>query len=155
MKNFYKNPMSKIFCYEYALYMLLGDRFAGISCKSLAVDSLRMHYADLVKEKKKKNNPYAPVTLSYQEQYDIEELIDQLVRRDVIGKVSFPGMHLCRAEVKVRTLQDGSHTFLFTDGIYAFEAGLSYDKKGEPAAVRVRNLRPAAEPETTVWTGLL
>ncbi|MCR5337303.1 MAG: hypothetical protein K6E75_01970 [Lachnospiraceae bacterium] len=148
MKNYYNNPMSQIFCYEYALYMLISDLFAGTTCSSMAVDSLRMYYADLVRENDHKNNPYAKVTFSYEKQYVIEELIAQLIRRDVIGKVAFPGMHLCRALVKVRTLQDGRHTFLFTDGIYAFEAGLAFGKKGVPTAVLIRNLRTAAEHET-------
>ncbi len=153
MRNFYKNPMSQTFCYEYALYEMLSDLFAGTSCNSMLIGTLRMYYSDLVKENDHKHNPYAPVTFSYEKQYVIEEKINYLIARDVVGKVTFPGMHLCRAEVKVRTMPDGSHAFLFTDGIYAFEAMLAYGKKGAPAAVLVRNLKSAAAPSAAPAAG--
>ena len=62
-----------------------------------------------------------------------------MVSRDVIGKVHFPMMQACAAEVKVMTAADGSHVFVFTDGIYGFSIHLDMPEKGHPTGIRVRN----------------
>ena len=51
------------------------------------------------------------------------------VERDVVGNVNFPMMHQCRAQVRVLPRQDGSHTFLFTDGVYSFSVRLDFGAK--------------------------
>ncbi len=44
----------------------------------------------------------------------------KLVTRDVIGNITFPMMDVCAAEVMAVSYEDGTHRFIFTDGIYGF-----------------------------------
>jgi hypothetical protein len=59
----------------------------------------------------------------------VMEEVRALVERDVVGNVDFPMMHQCRAQVRVLPRQDGSHTFLFTDGVYSFSVRLDFGPK--------------------------
>ena len=154
----YKNPMTKLFQYEYVMYMLASDLFADVSCKSagasMIVDRLKLYYMDLVKVTvdKKTNREHT----SYKAQYEMEEEILSLLERDVMGKVVFPGMHMCHAELTVRTREDGSHVFVLSDGIYGFELSVRMKGKGRCAGILVKNYRQlsvesgSAEAETSV-----
>lgn len=52
----------------------------------------------------------------------------KLISRDVIGKINFPMLNTCRVEVCTVPKEDGSHTFLFSDGIYSFILRLEMGK---------------------------
>ena len=134
LKINYKNPMEKTYQYEYALYMLVSDLFQTVVCNSMCIDSLKLYYMDLVKENRNTGNP------SYEKQYVVEEEIQTLIEKDVIGKIKFPGMHVCRAEVTVRTKEDGAHVFTFSDGIYGFSVSLNMKENDRPEEIEVVNL---------------
>lgn len=139
MKYFYTNPMARTYQYEYAMYLKTAELFGGIACDSRCLTTLRLYYADLVTESRLTHQP------SYEKQYLLEEEVGQLLERDVLGKIDFPAMALCQAAVLVDREKDGSHTFIFTDGIYGFSLRLKMSGKGRPVRILVRSLSPREE----------
>ncbi|MBR1853469.1 MAG: hypothetical protein IJ794_10080 [Lachnospiraceae bacterium] len=133
LKIDYQNPMTKVFQYEYALYMLTSDLFAQVSCRSMVVERLKLYYAELAKMSKKEER------VSFERQYELENEVQSLIERDVIGKVTFPGIHMCHAELTVRTERDGSHTFAYSDGIYGFSLHLKMNERKRCVGIEVRN----------------
>ena len=133
LKIDYKNPMTKVFQYEYALYVLTSDLFAQVSCRSMLVERLKLYYAELAKMSKKEER------LSFEKQYELENEMQSLIERDVLGKVVFPGMYMCHAELTVRTERDGSHTFAYSDGIYGFSLHLKMNEKKRCVGIEVKN----------------
>ena len=124
MKNRdYRNPLAKFFQYEYALFMFVADFFRRTRCDSMIIRTLELYYAELVSENRETGHA------SYERQYRIEDRILRLIDRDLAGKIIFPGMDICKAEVTIRTEADGLHTFFFSDGIYGFGVGLELEKK--------------------------
>ncbi len=47
---------------------------------------------------------------------------------------------ICAAEVMTALEDDGSHRFIFTDGIYRFDLHLDMARKGHPRGIEVRNV---------------
>ena len=45
--KFYRNPLTKVFQYEYALYEAVSDLFAAMKCRSMCVDSLKLYFREL------------------------------------------------------------------------------------------------------------
>ena len=105
MKISYRNPLTKAYQREYALYMEMCARLGKVTCRSAAVKTLALYYAELVKENRDTGN------VSYEAQYRLEEKMKELVTENVAGKVPFPD----GAEIKasVITGSDGLHTFIF------------------------------------------
>ncbi len=118
LRNNYINPMTKVYQYEYALYIIVADLFKAVECNSRCIERLKLYYAELVRENRNTGH------ISYEKQYEIEDNMQKLVNRDVIGKVDFPAMHKCKAEVSVMEKGNGYHMFIFYDGIYGFSASL-------------------------------
>ena len=56
------------------------------------------------------------------------------------GHLIFPMMSVCQAEARVVTNDDGTHTFIFEDGIYGFSVRLDLPKKGNPKRILVTDL---------------
>lgn len=136
LKIDYRNPMTKIFQYEYALYLLMSELFHDVHCSSVfALETLKLYYMDLVSTSK---SGYA----SYEKQYVIEEKIRCWIKRDVIGSVRFPLMDRCKVEITMKQNTDFSHIFIFSDGIFAFSVRLNLDKKKRIIGIKVRNHTP-------------
>ncbi len=135
-KSDYKNPMSKIFQHEYALYLLMSDLFHEVQCSSgFALETLRLYYMDLVTTGRSG-------TASYEKQFQIENRISYWMKRDVSEKIDFPMMGECRAKVIIEQCADYSHKFIFTDEIYSFSVSLRRDKKsGKITGLDVDNIR--------------
>lgn len=143
----YKNPMTKQFQYEYALYKAISGLFEAVSCRSsICVESLKLYFKELpyggreaspdkLKDPEKKHKT----------QDDFLNEMAGLVDRELTGKVTFPLMHLCRAEVFVNTEADGSHTFRFTDGIYSFNVKLCKIRRNGGMKLNVQDMAPARE----------
>ncbi len=139
--------MTKVYQYEYALYMIVSDMFKAVECNSRCIERLKLYYAELVRENKNTGH------LSYEKQYEIEENIQKMVARDVIGRIVFPGMHKCKAKVTVMDRGNGFHTFLFSDGIYEFSVGLRHKEARKTqgnvitmiTGIEVKNLREVIE----------
>ena len=148
VKAKYRNPKTKVFQAEYALYQSVSALFAGVSSESLVIEQLHLYYAEL---KKGKSGGYGGKNRISREQLD--RCLQSLVRRDVSGHVHFPSMEVCRAEVLVRTLQTGLHNFTFPDGVFGFTVSLKLSGRGRLEGITVadlenpkRNFRVPAKP---------
>jgi hypothetical protein len=140
LDKFYVNPLTKTYQYEHALLTIVSDLFKETETSSLLPDRLRLFFNELpirkeVQEEIRKqkeamgqasdgNEPCHKKTRD-----SVMEEVRALVERDVVGNVDFPMMHQCRAQVRVLPRQDGSHTFLFTDGVYSFSVRLDFGAK--------------------------
>ncbi|SCX93595.1 hypothetical protein SAMN02910292_00528 [Lachnospiraceae bacterium XBB2008] len=145
--NSYKNPLTNVFQYEYALYFVVSSLFKSVKCKSRAIDSLSMYFKEL---------PHKPEALKdvdiqknekkRRTQEGLLREIKILVDRDVIGDIYFPMMSECAAEVKTTLEGDGTHKFIFTDGIYGFSVHIDMKTNGHPEKLTVRNIGGNPEP---------
>ncbi len=145
--QFYKNPLTRIFQYEYALYRTVTDLFESVRCKSMCVESMKLYFMELGhKQLNADNNEYHQTEQETDEkksknmQEDLLAEMNILVSRDVIGHITFPMMHICTAEVRTMVEEDGTHSFIFTDGIYGFRLHLDIPRKGHPKKIEVTDL---------------
>ena len=113
MNNFYKNPLTKIYQYEYAVYTLLTGYFKSTECNSRAIESLRIYYSELV-------SVSATGKCSYEKQYELEEKCETLVQKCILPKISMPGANLRHVKIYISPNQDKTHTFTFKSGEYYF-----------------------------------
>lgn len=141
MKINYTNPMSKTYQYEYAMYLAVADLFHSVVCKSLGLKTLQLYFADLVTESKITGTP------NYRRQDELKEEMKKVVERDVIGKIAFPGINQCMAEVTIRKNPDETHDFTFSDGIYGFTVRLNGKIKGGAKIKILIENRSATENE--------
>ncbi len=122
-KNDHKNPLSNVFQYEYALYLLVSDLFYDVQCSSVfALETLHLYYMDLVTTNRSGK-------ASYEKQLRVESRISSWIKRDVSGRIVFPMIDECRAKATIEQCPDGTHRFVFDDGIYAFSVKLRQDEK--------------------------
>ena len=42
-----RDPLTKVFQYEYALYTVVADLFESVRCKSMCVDTLKLYFREL------------------------------------------------------------------------------------------------------------
>ncbi len=133
----YKNPLTNVYQYEYALFLAVSGLFKSVRCRSMCIGSLKLYFSELNKDEKEKKDqdPMEPVKGT---QKKLLEEMESLVEKNVIGKISFPMINVCEAEVYTKLEADGTHTFIFTDGIYGFSVHLDIRKKGHPKGVDVR-----------------
>ena len=130
-----RNPHEILFRNEYALYMAMTELFASVDCRSMCIGVLEMYFRELPHRKEK------PEGRTHQDKARItqESLLDEmrnLVGRDVIGKITFPMINICRVNVWTIPQEDESHVFVFSDGIYSFSIRLEMDKS-RPKAIRL------------------
>lgn len=141
--RYYRNPLTNVYQYEYALYRVVADLFSSVSCKSLCVESLRLYFTELPVRTEQMNGEQESMEKERKRktQEDLLEEMTMLISRDVIGKINFPMMNICRAEVRVRKRSDETHSFIFTDGVYGFSVRIDMPgKKGHPKGITVRNI---------------
>ena len=137
----YKNPLTGRFQYEYALFRAVSDLFFSVKCQSLCIESLKLYFRELPLSSKKEDDPDS--ASSEKKRKTQESLLAEasmLVSRDVVSHITFPQINVCQAEVNVLTEKDGSHTFLFSDGVYGFTVHMELPRKGKPKSVAVRDL---------------
>ncbi len=130
----YRNPLTKLFQYEYALYETVSELFGVVKCDSRGIDTLKLYFKELPEKKRQEENP-EDAEKKKKSQEDILSEMAVLVERDVVGKITFPMMNVCAAEVRVIPEKDGSHKFFFTDGIYGFSVQLVM-KKRHPSEIK-------------------
>ncbi len=130
----YRHPYTQVFQYEYALFKLVSEMFKSVRCNSMCIDSLKLYFCELpVKSVAESSN-------AAKTQNGIFLEVSELISQDVAGRVNFPMMHECMAELKVVTNENGTHRFIFTDGIFAFSVSLDMKKKGHPKGIKVENI---------------
>ena len=141
--RFYRNPLTKVYQYEYALYETVSELFASVRCRSLCVNSLNLYFKELPLSGAEEKDTWPAQEEGQPKKVTREKILSemrQLVSRDVIGHVTFPMMNVCAAEVRAIPEKDGTHTFLFTDGIYGFTLHLDMPYKGHPKGIRVADI---------------
>ena len=114
-----------------------------MKCRSMCVDSLKLYFMELPHTPEQTAEGKEKLSEEEKKKKTQEDLLAEmtmLVSRDVVGKITFPMIHICRAEVRVTTDMDGTHTFIFTDGVYGFTVHLDMPKKGRPRGIEVRDL---------------
>lgn len=140
----YKNPLTNVFQYEYAFYLVVTDLFQSVKCRSMCVGSLMLYFRELPKGAKEEEGT-APQENVKKSQKKLVEEMEKLVERDVIDHITFPMINICTAEIMTRLEEDGSHSFIFTDGVYAFSLHLDMPLKGHPRRIEVKDI-PIIEP---------
>ena len=115
MNQFYKNPLTTIYHYEYALYLVLTELFRSVECKSKTLETLRIYYAELT-------SVSASGKCSYEKQFNLEEKCENMARKMILPKIHSPGANTKNAKVSVILNEDKTHTFTFKCG----EAHFSY-----------------------------
>ncbi len=132
-----RNPMANVFRYEYALYRVVSGMFASVVCRSMCEGTLAMYFGELPHADEEAN-------ASGRKRVTQESVIDEmkaLAKHDVIGKINFPMMNICAAEACMLPEEDGSHSLVFSDGIYGFSLHLHFEKKAKhPNRIEVNNL---------------
>ena len=113
IKTIYKNPLSKVYQYEYAVYVILSSYFRSVKCNSNTIKTLKMYYSELVKTTAKGN-------FSYEDQYLIEEESEDLILHAILGNIRMPHMSKRDARVIISTNEDGTHSFTFLSEEYSF-----------------------------------
>ncbi len=136
MDRNYKNPMTKIYQYEYALYLVVAGLFQSVRCRSMCIESLMLYFRELPRGEKEEEVPTPQENVKKSQKKLVEEM-EKLVERDVIGHITFPMMSICAAEVMTKQEEDGTHSFIFTDGVYAFSLHLNMLRKGHPKGIEV------------------
>lgn len=144
----YRNPLTKAYQYEYALFVTMAGLFSSIRCQSMCIESLKLYFAEL--PHKNENNESGDARTENtnrgksKSQEAVLEHVEQLVNRDVIGHITFPQMNICAAEVVTVPEKDGTHSFVFTDGIYGFRLHiLVSSRKGRSVRIEVEDYTTA------------
>ena len=133
----YRNPLSMNFQNEYALYETISDLFESVKCRSLCLESLKLYFKELSHSS---DNEEANKARKRKTQEGLLSEMSLLVSRDLIGHITFPMMNICRAEVVISTEADGTHTFLFTDGIYGFNVHLDMPSKKHDMKIVIKDI---------------
>ena len=139
----YKNPLTKTYQYEYALYRKISELFQSVRCKSMCIETLRLYFRELPDRPASQleaENPEQLADRHRKKKEDFLEEIEKLIQRDVAGKVTFPMMQDCQAKVRVHVEKDNTHSFTFTDGDYGFNVRLDMPRKGHPRRIKVRDV---------------
>ena len=113
MNNFYKNPLTKVYQYEYAIYTILSSYFKSVKCESNAIETLRLYYSELIKTNSNGHD-------SYEKQYEMEEEVERLIQKSLIGKITMPAIQDRDVHVTVTRNEDETHSFTFESGSYSF-----------------------------------
>lgn len=145
ISRFYTNPMTRTYQYEYALFEAISSLFRKTVCNSMCLESLKLYFNELPEKEEKKPMTESENTVPGENevpkktQESVVEEINALVERDVLGHVTFPMMKECMAEARVIRKDDGSHSFVFSDGMYLFTVSLGRVKKGHPRRIHVKD----------------
>ncbi|MBR6380189.1 MAG: hypothetical protein IKS07_00750 [Lachnospiraceae bacterium] len=126
----YKDPMTKTYQYEYALFAAVSELFGAVRARSCVPERLKLYFMEL---------PESSKTERHREAVLAE--MRALTERDVTGRICFPMHSACAAEVRTRVLPDGTHLFIFSDGIYGFTVRIRALQKGRPQQIEVTDLR--------------
>jgi hypothetical protein len=148
MKIIVKNPLAKTYQYEYAMFLAVSELFAGVSYRSRLIESLKLYYFELPV----RSDGSDKLSVNGKSREDYVYAMSEMVKRDVVGDVKFPMMNVCKAEVKVRTLKNGTHSFFFTDGIYAFRVHLKMEKGKKALSIDTRVLNDKNTKKTVKRT---
>ena len=119
----------------------MSDLFASTECSSRCIDSLKLYFAELPDGCDRDADTRTGGGKTRTKKDYLAEVAG-LAARDVAGHVRFPMMNICAAKVQTFTESDGTHTFLFTDGLYGFLVHIKVPSKGHPEGIAVKDMHP-------------
>ncbi|MCR5747857.1 MAG: hypothetical protein K6G03_09120 [Lachnospiraceae bacterium] len=105
----YRNPLTKIYQYEYAMLSVLNGYFKSTSSKSLCMETLRLYYAELVKTNDN-GNP------SYVKQLDMEDECEKMLKKAFSNRINMGDFSKLEAIIHVYQAKNGSHAFIYDCG---------------------------------------
>ncbi len=151
----YKNPLTKAFQQEYALYESLTKLFERVECRSMCIETFRMYFRELPLKGGEEQEPgpgqEAPKKAPRVSREKLLDSMSELVERDVLGNITFPQMSRCAVEVSTLQKEDGTHWLVFDDGIYGFAVSLKLDRKGKAEGIEVRDFgKPGGSDNSSV-----
>ncbi len=141
----YRNPLTKIFQYEYALFEAVSKKFAHVEVKSMSIENLKMYFKELPLKSKEEGESSTDVNQEQEKQpkkMSQEKMLkdmESLVSRHLSGKIHFPMMDKCAAEVSTVSAEDNTHWLIFTDGVYGFALHLIVKGKGKLTDIEVKD----------------
>ncbi len=151
----YRNPLMKVYQYEYALYEAASGLFRRVECKSMSIENLRMYFLELPPKDMnvdddllsgtEGNNDSAQKPPKMNREKVLKEM-EVLVADKVSGKVLFPMMDRCAADASTVMAKDGTHWFVFTDGVYGFALHLIFGDRGKLSGIEVRDFNHKMTP---------
>ncbi len=142
----YRNPLTKVFQYEYALYEVVARGFAHVEVKSMTIENIKMYFKELPLKSKDENESAEDNTREQESQskkMSQEKMLkdmETLVAKNLPGNIHFPMMDKCAAEVSTVCAEDNTHWLIFTDGVYGFAIHLTMKGKGKLKGIEVRDL---------------
>ncbi len=144
----YKNPLTKLYQHEYALFTAVSELFASVICDSMCVESLMLYFKELP-QGNQESTEYAASTPGRKRltQENLLKGVRIAASEKVQGHITFPMMNICAANAYTKLNSDGTHTFIFTDGIYAFSVRLKMQGRGSDFRLEVKDLPPVRAVE--------
>lgn len=140
--RYYRNPMTRIYQHEYALFLAVSELFASVRRKSLCLESLKLYFSEMphFQEKSAGEEKEAENTNKGKTQEKLLEEMRCMVKEFVVGQVTFPMINVCTAEATTVLRADNTHLFVFSDGIYGFAVGIEKNKTDRKVHIIVRDL---------------
>ncbi len=115
----YRNPLTKVYQYEYALFEAVSKLFARAIVKSMSIENLKMYFKELPLKSKEEsesgseNEQEKEKQPSKMSQEKMLKDMDALVSKNLLGNIHFPMMDKCAVEVSTVCAEDNTHWLIF------------------------------------------
>lgn len=136
----YRNPLAKTYQFEYAVYMALAGSFRSVSCRSNALETIRLYYLEKVKGGESNNKKYR-----------LTEDSSRKVRAMICRALGRGGIESLDAHIKILRMSEGNHVFVI-DCDRGMRCALMAEVKGRRKTIVLRDLsiRKISENKTQV-----
>ncbi len=124
----YRNPLAKTYQFEYAVYMALAGSFRSVSCRSNALETIRLYYLEKVKGGE-----------SNKKQYRLTEASCRKVRAMICRALGRGGLESLDAHIKILRRPAGNHVFVIDCG-KGMRCALMVEVKGGRKTIFLRDL---------------
>ena len=137
----YRNPLAKTYQFEYAVYMVLAGSFRSVSCRSNALETIRLYYLEKVKGGESNNK----------KKYRLTEDSSRKVRAMICRALGRGGIESLDAHIKILRMPEGNHVFVIDCG-RGMRCALMAEVKGRRKTIVLRDLsiREISENKTRV-----
>ncbi len=124
----YRNPLAKTYQFEYAVYMALAGSFRSVSCRSNALETIRLYYLEKVKGGE-----------SNKKKYRLTEDSCRKVRAMICRALGRGGLESLDAHIKILRMPEGNHVFVIDCG-KGMRCALMAEVKGRRKTIVLRDL---------------
>ena len=124
----YRNPLAKTYQFEYAVYMALAGSFRSVSCRSNALETIRLYYLERVKGGE-----------SNKKKYRLTEDSCRKVRAMICRALGRGGLESLDAHIKILRMPEGNHVFVIDCG-KGMRCALMAEVKGRRKTIVLRDL---------------